>query len=65
MATKKAKFAFDLNASVRLALTKEVGQVIGRAEYASGNENSYLVRYEAGDHRQTEVWWNESALQAA
>lgn len=57
------KFAFDLMQVVRISASKETGDVIGRAENAYA-ENSYLVRYTAGDGRATEAWWGESALQA-
>lgn len=54
-------FKFSLGNTVKLALSDEQGEVIGRAEY-SGAEPSYLVRYRAGDGRQVEVWQSESAI---
>ena len=41
----------------------ERGTIIARAEYAHG-ENQYQLRYTAGDGRQCESWWSESALEA-
>ncbi len=56
-------FAFELGQKVGLTLTLERGIVIGRAEYTA-NSPQYLVRYAAGDGRQTEAWWEGSALSA-
>lgn len=52
---------FKLNDRVVLNESGESGAVIGRAEYLNA-ERSYLVRYCAGDGRQVEQWWGESAL---
>lgn len=52
---------FELGAMVKIIASGEEGEVIGRAEYES-SENSYFVRYKAGDGRAVEAWWNESAL---
>lgn len=41
----------------------ERGEVIARAEYQH-TENNYLIRYRAGDGRQVESWWGESAIRA-
>lgn len=54
-------FIFDLNEDVKLDLSEEEGHVIARAEFHNG-ENQYLIRYRAADNRQTEAWWNESAI---
>lgn len=54
-------FKFGLGDRVELTESAEDGLVIGRAEYLHG-ENVYLIRYVAGDDRQTEAWWGESAL---
>lgn len=54
-------FSFDLHSRVRLVESDETGTVIGRAEYVE-SANQYLVRYRAGDGRQVESWWAESAL---
>lgn len=56
-------FAFALSQTVTITASGESGTIIGRAEYATG-ENSYLIRYKAGDGRATESWWSESALSA-
>lgn len=56
-------FTFDLGQDVSLSLTGESGVVIGRAEYLDSTPH-YLVRYAAGDGRQTEAWWAGSALSA-
>lgn len=55
------KFKFDMPGLIRIECSGEEGEVIGRAEYASG-EDQYLVRYKAGDGRAVESWWAESAL---
>jgi hypothetical protein len=58
------KFAFELGQVVKLADSNETGKVTGRAEYQNA-ENSYYLRYKAGDGRAVEAWWPESALVAA
>lgn len=55
------KFAFDLDQTVTIAASGESGTIIGRAEYAH-SENSYYIRYRAGDGRAVQSWWPESAL---
>jgi hypothetical protein len=57
----EGKFAFQLNDRVALVHSGENGVVIGRVEYLFA-ENGYLVRYRAGDGRQVENWWGESAI---
>lgn len=54
-------FKFALHQNVSISASGETGEVIARAEYATG-ENSYLVRYKAADGRACESWWGESAL---
>jgi len=54
---------FQLGQRVRLSLSDEEGHVVARAEYEA-SEPSYFVRYCAGDGRQVEAWWGESALSA-
>ena len=56
------QFKFALGQQVSIAASGESGDVIARAEYAT-SENSYLLRYRAGDGRAVEAWWSESALQ--
>lgn len=58
------RFKFELKDAVKIVISGEVGLVIARAEYI-GNANGYLVRYQAGDGRATEQWWQEDALEAA
>jgi hypothetical protein len=55
-------FKFKINDDVVIAVSGEPGMVIGRAEYATA-ENTYLIRYQAADHRAVEQWWSESALE--
>lgn len=52
---------FALGSTVNMKFSDEFGEVIARAEYTT-SENAYLVRYKAGDDRQVESWWGESAL---
>lgn len=54
-------FQFNLANTVRIAVSGEKGQVIGRAEYING-ANSYLLRYQSADGRAVEQWWPEDAL---
>ncbi len=56
-------FKFKLDQKVTLSTSGESGKVIGRAEYLIG-ENAYYVRYKTALGSQTEVWWEESALEA-
>ena len=58
-----SEMAFLLGERVRLAESGEAGTVIARAQYQT-SEASYLVRYRAGDGRQVEAWWGESALRS-
>lgn len=54
-------FKYELGSTVSMKFSNEFGQVIARAEY-DNSEDSYLVRYKAGDERQVEAWWCESAI---
>lgn len=56
-----SSFKFELNSKVALSMSREHGEVVGRAEYTV-SENSYFVRYVAGDGRQVEEWLGESAI---
>lgn len=58
---KKDEFQYFMYQEVRLVASEERGKIIGRAEFAA-SENTYLVRYKAGDGRQVESWWGESAI---
>lgn len=55
------EFKFSLGQQVVNSVSDEAGEVIGRAEYTT-SENSYLVRYRAGDGRAVDSWWQESAI---
>lgn len=55
-------FMFALNDNVAIIESGEIGLVVGRAEYTYA-DNSYLIRYCAGDGRAVEAWWTEDALQ--
>lgn len=54
---------FQIGQSVRIAVSGEVGLIIGIAEYAESAPDA-LVRYCAGDGRAVETWWKFSALEA-
>jgi hypothetical protein len=54
-------FKFSLRQTLIISTSGETGEVLARAEYATG-ENSYYLRYKAADGRATEAWWAESAL---
>lgn len=60
---KNKPFLFDMKSEVKLKESNEQGTVIGRAEYED-TVNGYLIRYRAGDGRQTESWWSEAAIVA-
>lgn len=53
---------FDLDQTVRIKCSSEVGEVIGRAVFTF-SEPSYMLRYKSGDGRAIESWWYESALE--
>lgn len=55
------EFKYDIGWKVRLRLSDEEGDVVGRAQYQHG-ENSYLVRYRAADGCQRQSWFEESAI---
>jgi hypothetical protein len=57
------KFAFKMWEDVGISVSGETGAVIGRVEYASG-EDQYLIRYKSADGRAVENWWVVSALTA-
>jgi hypothetical protein len=61
---KGKPFLYEMKATVKMTESNEQGAVIGRAEYQD-HVNSYLVRYRAGDGRQSEGWFDESAIEAA
>lgn len=45
-------------------ISGESGEIIGRAEYTTG-QPSYMLRYVAKDGRLTEAWWTEDAIMSA
>ena len=55
-------FKFAIGDTAVLSHSGETGEIIGRAEYANNNEDTYLLRYKAADGRQVEAWHNESAF---
>lgn len=56
-----SQFKFPLKATAKLKHSGESGEIIGRAEYTH-SEDMYFIRYQAGDGRQVEAWWGESAI---
>lgn len=58
------EFKFSLGQKVKLALSGESGDVVGRAQYLNAN-NNYYVRYVDAHGVQRESWWSEEALVAA
>jgi hypothetical protein len=57
-------FKFNMGQQVAIEASGETGEIIGRAEYTTA-ENNYLIRYKAADGRATEQWWQENSLQVA
>ena len=57
-----SEWEYNLEQAVILKFSREVGVVIGRAEYMS-MKAQYLIRYKAADGRQVEAWWGASALE--
>lgn len=55
-------FKFNLGDKVMITTSGETGEVIGRAEFTSGNPQ-FQVRYLAADGRATECWWSDAALE--
>ena len=55
-------FEFELGQPVVIKVSGEKGiVVVGAAKYQY-TENSFLVRYCAGDGRAVESWWTSAAL---
>lgn len=54
-------FRFQLGDEVALRYSSETAVVIGRAHYEK-SEPGYYLRYRAADGRQTECWWQDSAI---
>lgn len=59
-----SQFKFELKQELKIEASGETGAVLGRAEYAT-SENQYYIRYKAADGRAVEAWWGESALTGA
>ncbi|OVZ93066.1 hypothetical protein CBW54_03030 [Yersinia kristensenii] len=56
-------FKFELGQLVNIAVSDEFGEVKGRAEYAT-HENNYFVHYKDGSGRAMSAWFDESDLTA-
>lgn len=56
-------FKFEMNDEVTIKASGEYGLVIGQAHFANADD-SFLIRYKAGDGRAQETWWTEDALLA-
>ena len=56
-------FTYELRQYVKLAHSKEAGQIVARAEYLDSNDQ-YLLRYKDATGRQVENWWSEAATEA-
>lgn len=59
-----SEWKLSLRQPVRVAISGEAGEVIGRAEYATTPLRSYYVRLLRADGRASEDWWTEDALEA-
>ena len=59
----KMTMRFELREKVAVIVSGEAGEVVGRAEYSTG-EPQYYVRYKAADGRAVESWWPGEALQS-
>lgn len=57
-------FVFELGQKVKISISGETGEVIGRAEYIDCNPQIY-VRYVSADGRAVEIWWVQDALETA
>lgn len=56
-------FKLELNQLVNISISDEWGEVKGRAEYTS-TENQYYIHYKAADGRAMNAWFYESNLSA-
>lgn len=57
-------FKFKLGEKVTVEVSGESGEILGRAEYTTA-ENNYFLRYKSADGRAVEAWWQEGALKTA
>jgi hypothetical protein len=55
------KFRFEVLDTVLIDCSGESGKVIGRAEFAAG-EDQYFIRYKDANGIARELWWGDSAL---
>jgi hypothetical protein len=55
-------FKYKIGDAVQLKGSSEHGEIIGRANFEH-QDNTYLVRYRAGDGRLVETWWTDEALE--
>ena len=55
-------FKFELGQNVKITVSGEVGEVVGRADY-SNSESGFYIRYKSADGRAVEEWWREQALE--
>lgn len=56
---------FNLGDKVKISISGEVGEVIGRAEYLTNYDPQYQVRYVSASGCAIEAWWAEQTLEAA
>ena len=55
-------FKFNHGDKVQIVASGETGEVIGRADYKTAEDNYYL-RYKAADGRAVEAWWQVDAIE--
>lgn len=56
-------FKFALRQKVKISISGEAGEVIGRAEYSTTPLKSYLIRYRTAQGLASETWWTEDCLE--
>ena len=61
---KKRKFAFKMGATIVLYLNSTKGEIIGRAQYESAQDD-YLVKYLNGNGDFCKTWVTESDISKA
>lgn len=54
-------FKFQLGEPVKIDISEEIGEVIGRAEYVA-TAPSYFVLFKAADGRAVTGWWEADFL---
>lgn len=54
-------FKFQLGEPVKIDISEEIGEVIGRAEYIA-TAPSYFVLFKAADGRAVTGWWEADFL---